>query len=1080
VYLKKIVQFCDENMERKKIITLIVITVFYISFSVFIYSALLSPGIIVNEDLTEPRMLTEFVRQYVPLWNENGYSSIYHLSELGIYSPIFHLSNIVNILTVHVLFTYFIFLSTISGISMFLLTNFIFKYYFKDNYNLQIASFVSSFVYFASPYIIEQITHPAIRYAYSLAPLLLLFIFKALETDVKKYSLISGLLWSISCADTHWIFFGFLLFIWSMIYAFVSKARIHSEKKDSVKKLLKRYVMHLSIFLGSFLLFSSYFLLPAVLKGGASLYPNILTPKRLEIWFRNASPLNLFAMKGQFHSRYGVPPDILKGIYLNIFLYLISILGLTSLLFKTKRYKTHLSILYILTFILSAGPNLFEGFYNWFMFEAPFHVQYAWAFRTPKISQFMVLSIAPLVGFTYLEISEKSDKYDRHHIFKLAFLSMILISTIVPNYPFLTGDINGNLKTTTIPPDFEKINNWLYNQSENFKVFWAPQYYEKPFWNAHQTGPIAELLSEKTTYQGWNNYYFATLGIEFSFKSILLENASKHIEAFYSPLNVKYLIIHNDVPEIKSRVESMLDILKGQDNLEFVGEDGFIYVFKLNDYSEHIEANDNILFVSGGLRKYNSLTYAEGFNPISTAVIYGDFAATDIEQSNILVLRDPKDLMLSRVLHLAKILKPFDYTNHYNPEAFWSKTTLSSIEFRNELYHHGLESFEFDYGNGIVLTDASNTLKMFFITQTTGTYELYMRYFQNNDGGKMALYLDGKPIKIIDTKDQINRFTWKKIGTYNLDREKHTLTLENREGFNAVNLFALIPQEEAAKTEERVESLIQKKRIIYILEAESDMYEENSPTSNKYGGEASNGEVIELTPTSRVWNQLEVLKPGNYTIVIRGKGNLNVKIDGNEYTANSAQLDWTYLGPVSLEKGKHEIEITPSSMYSQPSDLDVVWIYSTQKENETLEEIFTPKENPVEIIGYQKIDPTKYIVEVNATKPFMLSFAEAHDPLWIAHVNGERIESIPLYSVINGFWINQTGQLEITIEYEPQKWFYYGSIISVTTFLACLTYITYNWTKNKAIWKRTKRTIARVRLILHLNRRKKKIQHKKA
>jgi len=127
-------------------------------------------------------------------------------------------------------------------------------------------------------------------------------------------------------------------------------------------------------------------------------------------------------------------------------------------------------------------------------------------------------------------------------------------------------------------------------------------------------------------------------------------------------------------------------------------------------------------------------------------------------------------------------------------------------------------------------------------------------------------------------------------------------------------------------------------------------------------------------------------------------------------------------------------------------------------------------------INYLKINPTKYIVEVNATNPFMLSFAEAYDPLWMAYVNGERIESIPLYSVINGFWINQTGQLEITIEYEPQKWFYYGSIISVTTLLACLTYLTYNWTKNKAIWKQTKRIIAHVRLILHLNRRKKSIQ----
>jgi len=160
-------------------------------------------------------------------------------------------------------------------------------------------------------------------------------------------------------------------------------------------------------------------------------------------------------------------------------------------------------------------------------------------------------------------------------------------------------------------------------------------------------------------------------------------------------------------------------------------------------------------------------------------------------------------------------------------------------------------------------------------------------------------------------------------------------------------------------------------------------------------------------------------------------------------------------------------------------DLDVIWIWSTGKEDKTIEDLFTSRQIPARLTSYQMIDLTKYVVHVNATQSFTLSFAEAYDPLWIAHVNGKRIKSIPLYSVINGFWINQTGQLEITIEYEPQKWFYYGSIISVTTLLACLTYITYNWTKNKAIWKRTKRSIARVRLILHLNRQKKNIQRRK-
>jgi len=128
----------------------------------------------------------------------------------------------------------------------------------------------------------------------------------------------------------------------------------------------------------------------------------------------------------------------------------------------------------------------------------------------------------------------------------------------------------------------------------------------------------------------------------------------------------------------------------------------------------------------------------------------------------------------------------------------------------------------------------------------------------------------------------------------------------------------------------------------------------------------------------------------------------------------------------------------------------VVWLYSMQSLDETLEDLFFTKEAPAEIISYQKIDPTKYVVKVNASKPFMLSFAESYDPLWVAYVNGEKIQSVPLYSVINGFWFNQIGLLEITIEYEPQKWLYVGSIISATTLIACAAYLIYGWMKRVA------------------------------
>lgn len=59
----------------------------------------------------------------------------------------------------------------------------------------------------------------------------------------------------------------------------------------------------------------------------------------------------------------------------------------------------------------------------------------------------------------------------------------------------------------------------------------------------------------------------------------------------------------------------------------------------------------------------------------------------------------------------------------------------------------------------------------------------------------------------------------------------------------------------------------------------------------------------------------------------------------------------------------------------------------------------------------------------------LTAFAESYDPLWYARVDkidgvavqSEPIHPVPLYSVINGFYVNRTGNLDITIEYELAK-----------------------------------------------------------
>lgn len=66
----------------------------------------------------------------------------------------------------------------------------------------------------------------------------------------------------------------------------------------------------------------------------------------------------------------------------------------------------------------------------------------------------------------------------------------------------------------------------------------------------------------------------------------------------------------------------------------------------------------------------------------------------------------------------------------------------------------------------------------------------------------------------------------------------------------------------------------------------------------------------------------------------------------------------------------------------------------------------------------------------NAEPPFTLVFSESFDREWIAAINGTKIYSQRTNEGLNSFLINQTGDLNLTIYYEPQKYLDWGLITS--------------------------------------------------
>jgi len=166
-------------------------------------------------------------------------------------------------------------------------------------------------------------------------------------------------------------------------------------------------------------------------------------------------------------------------------------------------------------------------------------------------------------------------------------------------------------------------------------------------------------------------------------------------------------------------------------------------------------------------------------------------------------------------------------------------------------------------------------------------------------------------------------------------------------------------------------------------------------------------------------------------------------------------------------------------------------IISSQNQNKSIPEI-NSLAHPN--IFFQKINPTKYKVKIeNVHEPFWLIFSESYHPDWQAYLNIDSVQCNPItnYSnvnvtegqheskffelrdltlisskpipekyhvLVNGYanaWYIDPNELDtgknfvITLYFKPQSYFYIGLLISLITFIICVSYLLWDLRKRK-------------------------------
>ncbi len=169
---------------------------------------------------------------------------------------------------------------------------------------------------------------------------------------------------------------------------------------------------------------------------------------------------------------------------------------------------------------------------------------------------------------------------------------------------------------------------------------------------------------------------------------------------------------------------------------------------------------------------------------------------------------------------------------------------------------------------------AENTFALNYRTENAGTYALYARVFVSPRGGVLEVSALGTRFKLDTRTVSRTGFVWMKLDSVFFPEGVAEIGVRNIEGFNAVNVFAVIPESEAAESRFPIRRALQKGRIYFSLEAEQAFeYSGNVQTSRRYP-ELSLGRGI-ASDDGVLTRDIDILKSGSYRVILRASGHKN-------------------------------------------------------------------------------------------------------------------------------------------------------------------------------------------------------------
>ena len=156
-----------------------------------------------------------------------------------------------------------------------------------------------------------------------------------------------------------------------------------------------------------------------------------------------------------------------------------------------------------------------------------------------------------------------------------------------------------------------------------------------------------------------------------------------------------------------------------------------------------------------------------------------------------------------------------------------------------------------------------NTISSQHSVNTSGWHKIYVRSFVSPKGGQIQLAVEDAIFNVSTKSLNTSSFNWIEAGRIRLDEGVADISLENIQGFNAVNALVIVPEEQWDILIKPAQKAMEKATLFTSLESEIDFQFKSHVQSRRLAPLLSYGGAVSLSE-GELSTSIEIVKDGHY------------------------------------------------------------------------------------------------------------------------------------------------------------------------------------------------------------------------